>query len=116
MMTMMSNAKSYDWDSWLVGLLRSFNMGIGGAMTGILGPMVTDYQHFNLGPTGYKATLISMGIGFLVGGIFQLGLFLQTHGAPDRLQTSLATAAAASTKASEAIATAQTQVPPAPKG
>lgn len=83
-MMLLGNARGYDWATWLVGILRSFNMGLGGAITGIIGPMATDSDHFNLGPNGLKHTLVSMAIGFVIGGVFQMGLFLQTHGAPEK--------------------------------
>lgn len=82
MPSMVTNALHYDWETWFMGLMRALFSGVGGSMTGLLGPMATDPDHFNLG-AGLHHTLISMGIGFLIGGGAQLGLFLKTHGAPD---------------------------------
>jgi hypothetical protein len=83
-MQILTNMGRYDWATWLIGLMRAFNMGLGGAITGVLGPMATDSDHFNLGPSGLKHTLTSMAIGFIVSAVFQLGLFLNTHGAPEK--------------------------------
>lgn len=83
MMTAMSNAQDYDWHSWLIGIMRSFVGGGAGAVAGMLGPMATDGDHFNL-TNGLHHTLISMGISFLIVGIMHMAIFLQTHSAPDK--------------------------------
>ena len=112
-MTMMGNARGYDWATWVMGIMRSFIGGGGGALAGALGPMATDSDHFNLG-AGFHHTLASMGVGFVIVGIIHLGIFLQTHGAPDKLQSSLQTAADANVEAGKAIADAQSQAPQKP--
>lgn len=107
MQTMIQNASRYDWSSWVVGILRSFVQGGGGALAGFLGPMATDSKDFNLG-SGLGHTLLSMLIGFFIAGCVQMGMFLKTHGAPDPIMAqALADAAQASSKATEAIHVAQ---------
>lgn len=69
------NAKSYDWKTWFMGILRSFlsggavalATGGGGALVGI--------------PA--KQVWLLMGINFLSMGIYRMGEFLTLHGSPD---------------------------------
>lgn len=83
-MAMLKNAEQYDWSTWLVGIMRSFVSGSAGAVVGVLGPMATDAHDFNLtSDAGLHHTLVSMGVGFLIGGIVHMAMFLQTHSAPD---------------------------------
>jgi hypothetical protein len=97
-----TNATRYGWSDWLIGIMRSFMSGGaaafitggGGAIAGI-----TPKQQY-----------IMMGSSFVGLGLYRLGEFLQLHGAPDKLSQTLDTAAAATTKAGEAIAEAKTQV------
>lgn len=87
-MQLLNNASRYDWSTWFVGIMRSFIAGGGGAVAAPLGPMIQDAKDYNLGPSGLSHVLISMGIAFLVTGIVALGVFLQTHGAPDKVPPS----------------------------
>lgn len=115
MQTMIQNASRYDWQNWVVGILRSFVQGGGGALAGFLGPMATDSKDFNLG-SGLGHTLLSMIIGFFIAGCVQMGMFLKTHGAPDPLVAqALATAADASKQATAAIHDAQDAASSKPK-
>jgi hypothetical protein len=103
MIAAVTNAKSYAWADWFIGIMRSFlsggavafTTGTGGAVLGIPSDMV------------WKLMLIN----FVLMGLYRMGEFLQLHGAPDQLQTALATAADATAKAGDAIATAQSAVP-----
>jgi hypothetical protein len=99
-MKIVSNAKTYDWPTWFIGILRSFlsggaaalTTGTGGAVLGIPGPMV------------WKLILIN----FVLMGLYRMGEFLQLHGAPDPvLQAALADAKAASDMTSQKIADIQ---------
>jgi len=84
MMRLLSNGERYDWQTWLVGILRSFISGAAGAVVGVLGPMATDSGDFNFtSNAGLHHTLISMTIGFFISGLIHMAMFLQTHGAPD---------------------------------
>jgi hypothetical protein len=79
---MLTNARGYDWSTWLMGIMRSFVNGGAGAVSGMLGPMVSDPQHFNLGD-GWRHTLTSMGVSFVIVGLVSMCLFLQTHAVPE---------------------------------
>jgi hypothetical protein len=100
-LTAVTNAKSYAWGDWLIGLMRSFLsggaaalvVGGGGAIAGITA----------------KQQYIMMATSFVSMGLYRMGEFLQLHGAPDKLQQTLQTAQEAQQKAGEAIATAKTQ-------
>ena len=86
-MQMLTNAVHYDWTTWVMGIMRSFVSGGGGAVAGFLGPAVTDSKDFNFTTSvGLKHALISMAVGFLIMGLTALGTFLKTHGAPDPVQ------------------------------
>lgn len=100
----MGRIQQYDWSTWLVGILRSFVAGAGGAVAGIAGPSVTDPKDFNLG-VGLHHTLVSMAIGAGITGMVHMGIFLSTHGAPEPLSESVA--AVVSEKAIEIQHTAQ---------
>ena len=105
--TMVSSARGYAWSDWMVGILRAFLSGGAAALlTGGGGALVgiPSQQVWKL-----------MGINFLFMGLYRLGEFLQLHGAPDKLQTSLQTAADLTAAAGAAISEAQTQTPSAKK-
>jgi hypothetical protein len=95
-MTAIDNARRYAWGDWLIGILRSFLSGgaaafltgTGGALIGIPG----------------KQTLELMGINFVSMGLYRMGEFLTLHGAPDKVQESLAVA---ESKAKEAVSAVQ---------
>lgn len=81
-MTMLTNARGYDWATWVMGIMRAFISGGAGAIAGAFGPMVTDPKDWNLGG-GLNHVLESMAIGFLIAGLTHLGIFLQTHATPE---------------------------------
>jgi len=111
-MTMAQNASRYDWDTWLVGIMRSFIAGGAGVLAGGTGPLVLDPAVFNVSTSsGVWHTLASMGIGFLIAGITAMGTFLKTHGAPDQLQQALENAAANAAQTSAAISDAKAAAP-----
>lgn len=85
MTTMAKNFASYDWATWVVGIMRSFISGGAGAVSGAIGPMVTDPKDWNLG-TGFNHVLESMLIGFLIAGFVHLAIFLQTHAVPEPIK------------------------------
>ena len=79
---MLSNAVGYDWATWLMGVMRAFISGVGGAFAGGAGPGLVDPDHFNM---SHPALLLkSMFVGALISGIVALGTFLHTHGAPEK--------------------------------
>ena len=104
-MQVLTNAQRYDWTTWFMGIMRAFISGGGGALSGGLGPMMADPDHFNVG-AGLTHLLSSMELGFLVGAVISLGIFLHTHGAPDALvQQALETAV----QSQKAVGAAQKQ-------
>ena len=105
--TAVANAKSYAWGDWLVGLLRAFLSGGAVALATLGGASAVGLDSTR----AWKMVVIN----FAIMGLYRLGEFLQLHGAPDKLQETLQTAQEATTKASEAIATAKTQVEEKPK-
>lgn len=105
-MLAIDNAKQYDWGTWWIGILRAFISGGSSAMVAGLTSMGIAPGTFNLsGSLGN--TLKLMGIMFLFQGGYRMFEFLQLHGAPDKLQQSLSTAAAATKQAGAAISKAQ---------
>jgi hypothetical protein len=82
LLTMKTNAKGYDWASWLMGIWRALVAGGAGAAGGLIGNVIVDPAHFNF-TGGLRPLLTSMGISFLVVGLAHMLIFLQTHPAPD---------------------------------
>jgi hypothetical protein len=111
--TMVSNAKGYDWANWAIGIFRALIGGGAGGVAGAFGSALTDPEHFNFGG-GLHHILTLMGVNFVIVGLVNMCIFLQTHGAPDKLQSSLKTAADATAKAGAAISDAQSQAPTKP--
>jgi hypothetical protein len=109
-LTAITNAKTYAWSDWLIGIMRSFLSGGSAALISGGGGAIA-------GITA-KQQYIMMGSSFLGMGIYRIGEFLQLHGAPDKIQQTLQVAAEATDKAKEAISVAKTQVeetnPPKP--
>jgi len=84
MMRIFKNASNLDWQSWLVGIMRSFLSGGSSALiTGGSGAIIGVSQ---------THILILMGSNFLLMGLYRLGEFLQLHGAPDQIQQQLTVA------------------------
>lgn len=83
-MQMLSNAGKYDWETWVIGILRSVNAGgANGVLSGLVS-MGIDPAHFNLA-AGLTHTLKMMGGMFVLSSIVGMFVFLQTHGAPDKI-------------------------------
>src|ERR1035437_2719757 len=105
---MVSNARGYDWATWLVGIMRS---AVSGGATSILNTSGTSLilpDKVNLTtPTGFHMLLILLGVYFFMGAVTHMAIFLETHGMPDRIQFALAQAAAANAATGDAIADAQ---------
>lgn len=81
-MTMINNMKAYDWATWVMGIWRSVIGGGAGAVAGSFGPMVTDPKDWNI-HQGLGNVFESMAIGFVIGALVHLFIFLSTHPAPD---------------------------------
>ena len=101
--TAAANAKAYDWQTWLIGIMRSFLSGGAVALTTGTGGAV-------LGIPGRQVWAL-MGINFVLMGLYRLGEFLTLHGAPEQLAQTLQVAADATDTAKAAIETAKSQVP-----
>lgn len=74
-MTAVQNAKSYDWQTWFLGIMRSF-------LSGGAAAFVTGAGGAAAGITA-KQQYIMMGASFLGLGLYRMGEFLVLHGAPD---------------------------------
>jgi hypothetical protein len=95
-MTAIDNAKSYDWRTWLIGIMRSFLSGGAAALASLGGS--------GLAGLNLRQTLIVTGAGFVTMGLYRLGEFLTLHGAPDAVQASLNVA---EDKAKDAVSAVQ---------
>src|SRR5271163_3950132 len=84
---MLTNAAKYDWQTWLMGIMRSFLSGAAMALTTGTGGALLSIP----GPTLWRL----MALNFVVMGLYRMGEFLQLHGAPDQVQASLKAAAEA---------------------
>jgi hypothetical protein len=85
-LAMVANAQRYDWETWLLGIMRS---GIQGGATSIASISVVSVfapSTFNL-QAGLDKTLTAFGIIFLLHGVIGMAVFLQTHGAPELVTT-----------------------------
>ena len=89
---------SYDFGTWMLGIMRSFISGGSAAVAGGLSVMGIDSEHFNL-HKGLPHVLEMMFTMFLIMGLYRMFEFLQLHGAPDKLEQALANASAQSNKA-----------------
>ena len=76
-MTILKNAQSYDWNSWMIGIMRSFLSGGAVALATLSGGAL-------VGVTPDKMWKM-VGINFLAMGAYRMGEFLQLHGAPDKV-------------------------------
>ena len=78
-----SNIKSYDWATWIMGIWRA---AIGGGSMGILSAPVSqgiDPEHFNFGAgAGHMAKM--MGGMFVGGALIHMIIFLSTHQGPEK--------------------------------
>lgn len=83
-MKFLGNSSNYDWATWIIGIERSFVQGGSGAVVAGLATIGIDPKDFNL-TNGLRHTLEQMGIVFFVMGLIQMFMFLQTHGAPEKI-------------------------------
>ncbi len=113
--TAIQNAHGYDWQTWLLGIFRSFISGGSSAMVAGLSSMGIAPGTFNLS-NSIGNTLKLMGVMFLFQGGYRMFEFLQLHGAPDRLQAALDVADVATKQAADAIQDAKQAAPVVPKG
>lgn len=82
--------------------MRSFLSGGAGALAGLSGSGMAGLT--------LRQTLIVTGSSFVVTGLYRLGEFLTLHGAPERLQQSLETAANAAAKVEAAASVATSAI------
>jgi len=108
-MALITNAQSYDWQTWLLGIFRSFISGGSAAMVSGMAGIGIAPDRFNL-TNSYGNTLKLMGVMFLFQGGYRMFEFLQLHGAPDKLQVALNTADVAAQQAVGAIKDAKSAV------
>lgn len=98
-MQAVTNARGYDWATWRLGIMRSFLSGASMAFMTFGGSALLEIPA--------RKSLYLVGFNFFAMGFYRLGEFLQLHGAPDKLQESLAAAAASTAQAGAAISEAQ---------
>ena len=99
----LTNAATYDWKTWLIGIFRAFISGGSSAMVAGLTSMGIAPGTFNLN-NSVGNTLKLMGVMFLFQGGYRMFEFLQLHGAPDQVQQKLDVA---EDKAKEAVTAVQ---------
>lgn len=99
-----TNAKGYAWTDWFIGIQRSFLSGGAVALATLGGGSIVGLTRSQLWGM--------VGSNFVIMGLYRMGEFLQLHGAPDKLQQTLETAATATAQAGQAIAQAKTEVDP----
>jgi hypothetical protein len=92
MVQMLVNAKGYDWSTWTLGILRSFISGGSASMVAGFTSMGIAPNTFNL-TNSIGNTIKLMAVMFLFQGAYRMFEFLAIHGAPDKLQQALQTAA-----------------------
>jgi len=84
MITVLSHAKSYDWSTWLIGIMRSFIAGGSGAFGAGVADTYLDYGHA-AAAGGLVHVMKLMAVTFVVSGVMAMFVFLQTHGAPEQI-------------------------------
>jgi hypothetical protein len=106
METAISNAKSYDVATWVLGIFRSFVSGGSSAVVSGFAAIGIAPDRFNFAD-GMGKTFKMMGVMFLFVGIYRMCEFLALHGAPDKLTQSLDEASVATravaTQANQAV-------------
>jgi hypothetical protein len=93
---MVHHASSYDWNTWMMGLLRS-------ALSGGSTALLTLGGATAIGVTSWKAWTM-VGINFVGMALYRMGEFLQLHDGPDKLTASIDVA---ETAAAEQVVSAQ---------
>lgn len=101
MVQAITNAQSYDWKTWGIGIMRSFLSGGAAAFISGTGAGLLEIPH--------QKIFWLMGINFMLMGLYRMGEFLQLHGAPDKLQQTLNVAAEANAQVGQAIAEAKSE-------
>src|SRR6185437_5530629 len=107
--TAVRNATSYDWRTWLVGIMRSFVSGGSAAMVSAIAAMGIAPGTFNLSGD-LRNTVKLMVIMFLFQGGYRMFEFLSLHGAPDKLQQALSNAADQANKTVDAVQEAKASI------
>ncbi len=75
MTKLLTNASTYDWNTWFMGIMRA---AIGGGSGAVAGLVIT------VG-TGLKHQLVSAVEAFVIVAITHIFIFLQTHQGPDKV-------------------------------
>lgn len=101
-MTITDNARRYDWETWMLGIMRSFLSGGAVALCTGGGCALLDIP-------GTKIWKL-MALNFILMGLYRMGEFLQLHGAPDQLQASLQKASDAADSAENDVRRAKAAV------
>jgi predicted transporter len=116
-MQALTNARGYDWATWLLGIVRSAVSGGALSILNTGGTAIIVPESVNTG-AGLHKLLALLGIYFVIGAVIHMAIFLSTHGAPDPFQQSLATAAVQADKtvvqaqkSADAVADAQSKAP-----
>ena len=108
MVQAITNAQTYDWKTWTLGLMRSFLSGGAAAFMTLGGGAIAGVSP--------KKMWFMVGINFLAMGMYRLGEFLQLHGAPDTVVTEVKTVsvqpAGEGIKATQTTKTTTTTEPP----
>lgn len=100
-MTAIENAKSYDFQTWLIGIMRSFLSGGAAALASLSGAGISGLS--------LNQTLKTTAASFLIMGLYRLGEFVTLHGAPDKIDQTLAQAAQSAQATVVAVKQAQSE-------
>jgi hypothetical protein len=77
-----SNAKAYDWQTWRLGLMRSFISGVSIAMAAGLSLILATPTAYNLSDHFFATLKVTTIIG-AVQGVYRMCEFLSLHAIPD---------------------------------
>jgi hypothetical protein len=100
-MSAIDNARSYDFQTWLIGIMRSFLSGGAAALASLSGA--------GLAGLSLSQTLKTTGASFVIMGLYRLGEFLTLHGSPDKVDQSLTQAAQSAQATVAAVKQAQAE-------
>jgi hypothetical protein len=81
-MTIIANAQGYDWQTWLMGIMRSFIGGGAGAAASAIGTGVVHPEDLH---GGLLKLLAAMTVSFLFVGLVHMLIFLKTHAGPEKI-------------------------------
>jgi hypothetical protein len=107
-MNAIENAKAYDFQTWLIGIMRSFISGGSSAIVSAFAVIGVAPDKFNFSD-GLGKTAKVMLFMFAFTGIYRMCEFLQLHGAPDKVEQSLAQAAESAQVTVAAVKQAQSE-------